>query len=164
MLRIASACTSLIPNAATSAGFGSSSSAHDADYLVQVEVGDEVAAEHVEPMGDRRQPMGGAPQQNLAPVIEKRLQHLLERHHAGHARRVQHVHVEADAGFQLGLAEQHLHQQLGFDRAALGLQHDAHVLSRFVPHVREQGELAGLQKLGDALDQPRLLHLIGESR
>ena len=136
--------------------------AHDSDHLVEVEVGDEVAAEHVEPVSDRRQAMGSAPQQNLAPVIEKRLEHLLQRHHAGQTRRIQHVHVEPDAGLQLGLAEQHLHQELGFDRAALGLQHDAHVLGRFVAHVGEQGELAGLEQLGDALNQTRLLHLIGD--
>ena len=112
-------------------------------------------------MGNRRQTMGGAAQQDLAPVIEKGLQHLLEGHHAGHARRIQHVHVEPDAGLQLGLAEQHLHQEFRLDRAAPGLQHDAHVLGRFVTHVREQGELAGLEQLGDALNQPRLLHLIG---
>ena len=118
---------------------------HDADHLVEIEVGDEIAAEHVEPVGDRRQPMGGAPQQDLAPMIEESLQHLLEGHHAGHARRIQQVHVEPDAGLQLGLAEQHLHQEPGFDRAALGLQHDAHVLGRFVAHVGQEGELARLE-------------------
>ena len=45
--------------------------AHDADHRVEVEVGDEIAAEHVEAARDRRQPMGGAAQQDIAPVLEK---------------------------------------------------------------------------------------------
>ena len=35
--------------------------AHDADHFVEIEVGNEVAAQHVEAVGDRRKPMGGAP-------------------------------------------------------------------------------------------------------
>ena len=95
-------------------------------------------------------------------MVEKGLEHLLQRHHAGDARRIQHVHVEADAGLQLGLAEQHLHQELRLDGAALGLEHETHVLGRLVAHVRQQRELAGLEELGDALDEARLLHLIGD--
>ena len=63
--------------------------------------------------------------------------------------------------FEIGRAEQLLHQEFGLDRAALGHQHDADVFRGFVAHVVEQRQLLLLEQLGDALDQLRLLHLIG---
>ena len=74
---------------------------------------------------------------------------------------VEHVHVEGDAHLELGLAEERLHQHFRIDVAALGLEHETDVVGRFVAHVGEQRQLALQEKLGDALDEPRLLHLIG---
>ena len=44
--------------------------ADDLDDLVEVEIGDQIAAEHFEPMLDLRQAVVRAPQQHLAPVGE----------------------------------------------------------------------------------------------
>src|SRR5690606_27277613 len=41
---------------------------------------------------------------------------------------------------------------------------DADVVRRDVPHVRDQGHLAGGDDLGDALDQRRLVHAVGDAR
>ena len=94
-------------------------------------------------------------------MIDEGLQRLLQAHHARHQPAVQHVHVERDARFQIGLAEQLLHQQFRLDRAALGRQHDADVFGAFVVDVVQQRHLLLLDQLGDALDQLGLLHLIG---
>src|SRR3546814_5808048 len=53
-------------------------------------------------------------------------QHLAQVHHARRVIRVQHVHIEADADFQIGLTEQRFHQHLGIDVAALGLSSEEH--------------------------------------
>ena len=52
MLRMASACTSVSLKAFISTGLGSSSRADDLDDLVEVEIGDEIAAEHFQAMLD----------------------------------------------------------------------------------------------------------------
>ncbi len=70
--------------------------------------------------------------------------------------------MSGKADFQVGLLEQLLHQQLGRHVAALGIEHDAHVVGRFVAHVLEDGQLLGVDDLGDALDQLALLHLVGD--
>ncbi len=81
MLRIASACTSDSLNRFISTGFGSSSVADDADHLVEVEVGDEVAFEHLEPVADLVEAEFRAPHQHLAPMREPLVEHLAEAHH-----------------------------------------------------------------------------------
>ena len=104
--------------------------ADDLDDLVEVEIGDQQAAQHFEPVVDFRQPMLGAPDQHVAAVVEPFLQDLGEVHHLGHLALGQHVHVERDAALKLGQLEQRLHQEPGIDRARLRLDDDAHVLGR----------------------------------
>ena len=50
----------------------------------------------------------------------------------------------------------------GSTAAAARLEHDAHVLGQFVAHVGEQRQLALVEQIGELLDQPRLLHAIGD--
>ena len=73
----------------------------------------------------------------------------------------EHVHVEGNARFKFGRAEHLLHQQRRVDRAALGLQHHADILGGFIAHIGQQRQLLGGEQLGDLLDQPALLHEIG---
>ncbi len=73
----------------------------------------------------------------------------------------QHVHVDRDPRFELGQPEQGFHQRFRLDRAGARLEHDAHVLGRFVADVGEEGKFFLVEKIGDLLDQPRLLHPVG---
>ncbi len=57
--------------------------------------------------------------------------------------------------------EERFHHQVRVDRAALRLDDDAHVLRTLVAHVADERQLAVLDQPGDLLDQPALLHLIG---
>ena len=129
---------------------------------VDVQVRDEQGRENLEPPVDLRQPVFGAALQHHVAVVEEGLQHFLEVHHARRVVGVEHVHVEREARLELGVAEQRFHQHLGVDGLGFRLEHDAHVLIRFVAHVGEQRQLLGLQQFGDLLDQLRLLHLIGD--
>ncbi len=72
-------------------------------------------------------------------VIEEGLQGIAQVHHHGGFVLVQNVQVEPDPGFQVGLADQLLHQRLGVDGAALGLQDDAHGVRRFVADIGKDG-------------------------
>ena len=135
--------------------------ADDADHLVEVEVGNQIALEDFEAPRDFAQAEVGAANQHVLAVVQPLAQHLAEAHHLRHLAVAQHVHVERDAGFELGVAEHLFHHQRRVDGAALRLQHDAHVLGRFIAHVGEQWQLLGGQELGDLLDQAALLHEIG---
>ena len=104
--------------------------ADDLDDLVEVEIGDEIAAEHFEPVLDLAEPVARAPQQHLAPVVEPFAQRLGEADDLGDAAAHQHVHVERDAAFELGELEQALHQQRRIDAARARLEHEADVLGR----------------------------------
>jgi len=73
--------------------------------------------------------------QHLDLVDDPMLQHLADAHHLGHAILVEHVHVEREAVFQIGHPEQRVHQILGIDRPAFRLQHDPHLLVRFIADI-----------------------------
>src|SRR2546426_5211833 len=48
---------------------------------------------------------------------------------------------------------------------ALQLDDDAHAFARgFIAHIGDAFELLGLRQFGDALDQPRLVHLVRNFR
>ena len=82
----------------------------DLDHLVEVEIGDEIAAEHLQAMLDLRQPEFGAAHQHVAAMVEPFAQGFGEAEHPRDAALHQHVHVERDAAFELGELEQQLHQ------------------------------------------------------
>ena len=87
-------------------------------------------------------------------------QRLGQAQHHRHLATAQHIHVERNARFQVGEAEQLLHQHQRIDGARARLQHQADILGGFVAHIGEQRQPLGFQQLGDLLDQPRFLHQI----
>ena len=93
--------------------------ADDADHLVDVEIGDEIAAEDFQPLLDLGQPVLRAADQHVLAVVEPFLQRALQRQDVGHPALGQHVHVEREAALELGQLEQRFHQQAGIDGAAL---------------------------------------------
>ena len=136
--------------------------ADDLDDLVEVEIGDEIAAQDFEPMLDLIEPVARAPQQHLAPVRQPFAQRFGKADDFGDAAAHQHVHVERHAAFELGELEQALHQQRRIDAARARLEHEPHVFRGFVAHVGEERQLLLVHQFGDALDQPHLLHLPGD--
>ena len=62
-------------------GLGLVLGADDLDDLVEVEIGDQIAAQHLQPMVDLGQAEIGAAHQHLAPVVEPLAEHLRQPHH-----------------------------------------------------------------------------------
>ena len=54
-----------------------------------------------------------------------------------------------------------LHHHRGFDVSRARFEDYADVLGRFVAHVAQQRRLLLVEQLGQLLDQPRLLHAVG---
>ena len=162
MLRIASACILVEAEGLHQLGLGLILGADDPDHLVEIEIDGEIAFQHLQPRRDLFQAVLGAPLQHLAAVIEEGLQRLASgSSRRGTSPRSSTFMLSGKRDFQVGLAEQLLHQQFRLDGAALGRQHDADVLGAFVVDVVQQRQLLLLQQFGDALDQLGLLHLIG---
>ena len=116
--------------------------ADDLDDLVEVEIGDQIAAQHFEPMLDL--PRGGSCERRTSTSrrwSSHSRQRFREADHLGDAALDQHVHVERNAALELGELEQRFHQQLGIDRARARLDHEADVLGRLVAHVGDQRQL-----------------------
>ena len=119
MLRIASACTSVSLKRLHQHGLRLVLGADDLDHLVEVEIGDQIAFQHFQPLLDLLQAVLGAAPQHDAPMVEPLPQAPRRAPSpAAPAALQQHVHVERDAAFQLGQPEQLLHQQLRIDIAA----------------------------------------------
>ena len=74
MLRIASACTSESLNVFHQHRLRLVLGADDLDDLVEVEIGDQIAAEHFQTVLDLLEPVFRTPQQHVAPMIEPRAQ------------------------------------------------------------------------------------------
>ena len=64
--------------------------------------------------------------------------------------------------FELAELEKLLHHHFGLDVSRPRLEHDAHVLRQLVAHVAEQWRLLFVEELGKLLDEPRLLHAVGD--
>src|SRR5262249_2994720 len=99
------------------------------DYLVEVEIGDEITAEHFQAVFNFRQTMPGAAQQHLPPVIEPFAQCFGKAEHLWNAAFHQHIHVEWNTSFELGELEKRLHHEFGVDSTRLWLDHEPDVLS-----------------------------------
>ena len=108
------------------------------NHLVDVEIRDQVTAEHFEPMLDLRLAMAGAAQQHVSEMIEPFAQRLGEAEHLGNAALHQHVEVQRNLALELGELEQRFHHQLGIDGARLRLDDDANVFGGFVADVADQ--------------------------
>ena len=85
--------------------------------------------------GDLFQAVRGAPFKDNTAMIDERLQHFAQAHHPRDQPAIEHVHVERDAAFEIGLTEQLFHQHRGIDRAAFGREDNADVFGRFVVDV-----------------------------
>ncbi len=104
-----------------------------------------------------------APRDDLAPMPQEGVQHLLQAQQARLAIDQRH-HVDAEHLRHLGLGEQVVEQNLRYF-AALHFDHDAHaVLVGLVAQAvgcDAVDELVAHQ-IGDLLDQARLVHLVGQ--
>ncbi len=85
--------------------------ADDFDDLVDVEIDDEVAVEHLEPVVDLGEAELRAADQHHLAVVEPFAQHLPQAQHVRHLAAAQHIHVERNARLELGQLEHLLHQQ-----------------------------------------------------
>ena len=102
-----------------------------------------------------------APQHDFAAMLQEQPQELHQPHLArlasgdgqqDHAERFLHLRVLVEV----------VQDQLRLF-AALDLDHHAHAVAvGFVAHVGDAFDLLGLHQLGDALDQARLVHLVGK--
>ena len=136
--------------------------ADDADHLVEIEIGDQEAVEHFEPVLDLLQPVLGAAAQHHLAMIEPLLQHLDKAQHLRDLPLRQHRHVERHARLKLRQPEKLLHEQRRIHIARFRLDDDTDVLRELVVDIAEQRQLLGLQQVGHLLDEPRLLHAVGD--
>ena len=111
--------------------------ADDLDHAVEIEIGNDIALEQLQPRGNLVEPVLRPADQHFNLVRDPVLQHLLDAHHLGHPVLVEHVHVEREAVFQIGHPEQRVHQVLGINGAAFRFQHDPHLLVGLIANVSE---------------------------
>jgi hypothetical protein len=98
---------------------------------------------------------------HLAPVAQEGIEHLEQRQQPRLAVQ-QRDHVDAEHRLQRRLRVEVVQYDLGH-LAALELDHDAHaVLVRLVAQLRYAVDLLVAHQVGDALEQPRLVHLVGQ--
>src|SRR5205814_4455764 len=93
--------------------------ADDLDDSVEVDVDHDKAVQHLHAARDCGKTVPAAALQHLAAVIEKGAQHILQIHHARHAKRVDYIEVERHPQFQLGQPEQLFHQHIGIEITVL---------------------------------------------
>ncbi len=133
------------------------------DHCIDVGERDREALEDVRPLARLGEVEDRPPGDDLTPVADERLQHLLQRHQLRLAVLERH-HVDAEHRLQRRLGIQVVEDDLG-DLAAAQLDHDAHaVLVGFVaqPVAGDAVDLLLAHQLRDALDEARFVHLVGE--
>src|SRR5262249_48778440 len=127
--------------------------ADDLDDLVEIEIGDQITAEHLQAVLNLAEPITRAAQENLAPLRAPFVDRLRKPDHLRYTAAHQYVHVQRYAAFKLGKLEQALHHQRRIDAARARLEHQSHILGGFVAHVGDERQLFFVDQLGDALDE-----------
>ena len=140
---------------------GVGSSANQADHLVQVPQGHEEALQHVIPFLRLAEQMAGATLNGLNPEDQERLQQLAQIEEPRLTLHQRH-HVGAEVGLQGGELEQVVEHHL-----AIGippqLNDDAHPLPvTLVANIGNSLQLFFVHQFGNALNQGRLVHLVGK--
>ncbi len=136
--------------------------ADDLDHPVEVEERDQHPVENLEPIVDLADPRGRAVEQHLDLERQPRGQRLFEAHHPGRAVLVEHVEVQWEAHLELGHLVQALLEQRRVDRPAPRLEDDPQILRALVAHVGQDRQFLVADQPRDRLDQPPLLHPIGD--
>ena len=134
----------------------------DLDHPVEVEEGDDVAFDQLQPPRDLVQPVLAAALQNVDLAGDPVIQQFLQPHHHRRAAGVEHVEVEPEPRFHIGQLVQAFLEQLGVDIAAARDQHDADLFIALVAHVFQDRQLPVGDCLRDLFDQLALGHLIGD--
>ncbi len=142
-------------------GGGVGAGADQADDLVDVGDRDGQADQVVRAVARLAQVEARAPEDDLLAEPDEALQRLAQAHLLRLAV-VQRQHVDAEAGLQLGEAEQLV--QHHFRRGvALQLHDDAHAGAvALVAHLADALDDLAAHQFGDLLDQGLLVHLIGD--
>ena len=131
------------------------------DDLVQVVEGDLQALEDVRALLRAREVELRPPADDLAPVGDVVLEHLLEAERLGLAVD-ERQHVRAEARLKGRVLEELLHDRVR-RAVALHLHHDPHAISvAFVANVANVADLLRPDELRHALDQRRLVDLVGQ--
>ena len=131
------------------------------DDLVDVGDGDGEARERVRPRPRLGKLVRGAPRDDLLAEVDEGRDDVLERQQL-RPPAAQRQHVDPETRLQrrvaVELVEHHLRH-----RAPLELDDDAHAVAvRFVAEVGDPLDAALVHEPGDALDHPRLVHLVGD--
>ena len=105
--------------------------------------------------------MPGAADQHVDLVPQPFDQQRLQAQHARRVSGIEHVQVEREAIFQIGEAEQTVHQQLLVDGARARFDDDADLRVAFVAHIGQDRQLLVVDQVRDLLDQLGFLDLIG---
>ncbi len=136
--------------------------ADDTDHLIEVEEDDAQAFQQVQTLLDAGDPPLRAAVQHHATMIQEGLQAGLQPHDARRVGRVQHVHIDREADFQIRQLEQAFHQHFRLDGAVLGLKDQTYVFSRFIANIAQQRGLLVLYQVRQAFDQAAFLDLVGD--
>src|SRR5467141_3478217 len=137
--------------------------ADNANHVVEVVQGNLIAEQNVLALFRFLQLENRPPADYIDTVLDEQLDHRDQAQFArlpGNDGEQDH----AERFLHLRIFEKIVQNELRFF-AALQLDDDAHAFARrFVAHIGNAFELLGLHQFGDALDQPRLVHLIRNLR
>ena len=115
--------------------------------------------EHMGALARSAQIVDRAARDHLAPMTQERFQHLAQRQQPRLPVDQRH-HVDAEHRLHRRLRVEVVEHDLGHF-AALELDHHAHaVLVGLIAQLRDAFDLLVAHQLGDALEQPRLVHLV----
>ena len=131
------------------------------DHLVEVAERDGLALEHVRTVAGPLELEHGAPGHDLAAVPDEALEQLLQAEQSRLAID-QRDHVDAEHGLERRVLVEVVEDDLG-DFTALEFDDDAHaVLVGLVAQLADALDLLVAHEVGDALQEARLVHLIGQ--
>ena len=135
--------------------------ADDADNLIQIEIGNQITVQHFKARGNFIETILRFTHQHDIAMRQPLRQHFAQPHDARHTLAIQHIHIQREAAFQIGLPIQHRHHLRRIKILTFRLNDDANILSAFITNIIQHRQLPGIHQLGDFLNQARFLNLIG---
>ena len=128
--------------------------------LIEIEIGNQITVQHFQPRGNFVEAIFRFAHQHIIAVLQPLAKHFAQPHNPRHTLIVEHVHIQREAAFKVGLLVKHRHHLHRVKVLAFRLYDNANIFRALIANIVEHRQLPRIHQLGDFLNQARLLHLI----
>ena len=124
----------------------------NANNLIEIEIGNQIAVQHFQSRGNFVEAIFRFAHQHIIAVLQPLAQHFAQPHNPRHTLIVEHVHIQREAAFKVGLLVKHRHHLHGVKVLAFRLYDNANIFRALIANIVKHRQLPRIHQLGDFLN------------